>query len=87
MGRFKPAGAIALLEAAPTLAVVPMAIDESWRLLRHSLFPVPFGVRVRVHFGAPIRREGEGDGGSVLARAQAEIEDKLRRWRAVDSRS
>jgi 1-acyl-sn-glycerol-3-phosphate acyltransferase len=87
MGSFKPAGAIALLEAAPALAVVPMAIDESWRLLRYNLFPVPFGVRVRVHFGAPIPRKGAGDGGSVLARAQVEIEDALRRWRAVDSRS
>jgi 1-acyl-sn-glycerol-3-phosphate acyltransferase len=87
MRPFKPAGAIALLKAAPALAVVPMAIDESWRLLRYNLFPVPFGVRVRVHFGAPIPREGAGDGGSVLDRAQAEIEDTLRCWRAVDSRS
>ena len=86
MQPFKAAGAIALLEAAPALAVVPMAIDESWRLLRYNLFPVPFGVRVCVHFGAPIPREGAGDGRSVLARAEAEIEDKLRRWRAVDSR-
>lgn len=85
MQPFKPAGAIALLEAAPTLAVVPMAIDESWRLLRYNLFPVPFGVRVCVHFGAPIPREGPGDGDSVLARAQAEIEDTLRRWRTVES--
>ena len=85
MRPFKPAGALALLEAAPALAVVPMAIDESWRLLRYNLFPVPFGVRVHVYFGAPIPREGAGDSGSVLARAQAEIEEKLRRWRAVDS--
>jgi 1-acyl-sn-glycerol-3-phosphate acyltransferase len=84
MRPFKLAGAITLLEAAPALAVVPMAIDESWRLLRYNLFPVPFGVRVRVYFGAPIPRDGTGDGGSVLARAQAEIEEKLRRWRAVD---
>jgi 1-acyl-sn-glycerol-3-phosphate acyltransferase len=78
-------GAIALLDAAPALAVVPMAIDESWRLLRYNLFPVPFGVRVRVHFGAPICREGAGDARSVLVRAQVEIEHALRRWRAVDS--
>jgi len=86
MRPFKPAGAVALLEAAPTLAVVPMAVDESWRLLSYNLFPVPFGVRVRVYFGAPIPREGAKDGRAVLARARAEIEDKLRRWRAADSR-
>lgn len=79
---FKPAGALALLEAAPTLAVVPMAVDESWRLLRNNLFPVPFGVRIRVYFGAPIHRQGARDGPMVYERAKAEIEEKLRQWRS-----
>jgi 1-acyl-sn-glycerol-3-phosphate acyltransferase len=82
MGPFKPAGALALLEAAPALAVVPMAIDESWRLLRHNLFPVPFGVRVRVHFGAPIPRQGADDGPSVFEGARREIAATLQRWRS-----
>jgi 1-acyl-sn-glycerol-3-phosphate acyltransferase len=80
---FKTAGALALLQAAPALAVVPVAIDESWRLLTRNLFPVPFGVRVRVYFGAPIPRQGADDGASIVERAQAEIEGKLRQWRAV----
>jgi 1-acyl-sn-glycerol-3-phosphate acyltransferase len=80
---FKIAGALALLKAAPALAVVPVAIDESWRLLRHRLFPVPFGVRVRVYFGTPIPRQGADDGASIIERAQAEIEEKLRQWRAL----
>jgi 1-acyl-sn-glycerol-3-phosphate acyltransferase len=80
---FKTAGALALLKAAPALAVVPVAIDESWRLLRRNLFPVPFGVRVRVYFGAPIRRVGADDGASIVERARAEIEGKLRQWRAL----
>jgi 1-acyl-sn-glycerol-3-phosphate acyltransferase len=82
MRPFKPAGALALLKAAPALAVVPMVIDEAWRLLRHNLFPVPFGVRVRVHFGAPIPRQGADDGLSVFERAQREIEATLQRWRS-----
>jgi len=87
MKPFKPAGAVTLLKAAPALAVVPMTIDESWRLLRHKLFPVPFGVRVRVHFGAPIPRQGADDGPSVLERAQREIEATLQRWRFSQSLS
>ena len=78
---FKPAGARALLEAAPTLPVVPVTIDESWRLLRHNFFPVPFGVRVRVRLGAPIDRD-EAKGLAILERAEHEIADTLARWRS-----
>lgn len=80
---FKLAGTLALLRAAPTLAVVPVAIDQSWRLLRHNLFPVPFGVRVQVHLGSPIQRGSTDDLSSMLKRVHAEIEEALRRWRAA----
>ncbi len=78
---FKPAGALALLEAAPALPVVPVAIDESWRLLAHNLLPVPFGTRVRVRFGAPIARTAD-DGPELLRRAREDIESTLTRWRS-----
>lgn len=78
---FKPAGALALLEAAPALPVVPVTIDESWRLLAHNLLPVPFGTRVRVRFGAPMAR-GEADGPELLRLAREDIEATLSRWRA-----
>lgn len=79
---FKPAGAITLLAAAPELDVVPVTIDESWRLLSHNLLPVPFGTRIRVRFGDPILRDDEKDPGRMLARARGEIEDTLVRWRS-----
>jgi 1-acyl-sn-glycerol-3-phosphate acyltransferase len=78
---FKPAGAISLLEAAPKLAVVPVTIDGSWRLLCHNLLPVPFGTRIRVRFGDPILRDEEKDPGRMLERVRTEIEDTLVRWR------
>jgi 1-acyl-sn-glycerol-3-phosphate acyltransferase len=80
---FKPAGALALLEAAPDLPVVPVTIDESWRLLSHNLLPVPFGTRVHVRIGAPIAREG-ATGPELLERARKEIEATLARWRSGD---
>src|SRR6185295_13317184 len=46
---FKLPGSLALLEAAPHLPVVPVVIDESWKLVRHRFLPVPFGTRVRFH--------------------------------------
>jgi 1-acyl-sn-glycerol-3-phosphate acyltransferase len=81
LGRFRPAGTLALLEEAPTTAVLPVAIDESWRLLRHNYLPVPFGTRVRVHLGAPIARQPGEDPEALLERVRDEIAATLARWR------
>jgi 1-acyl-sn-glycerol-3-phosphate acyltransferase len=78
---FKPAGAITLLRAAPTLEVVPVTIDGSWRLLCHNLLPVPFGTRIRVCFADPIPRSAENEPAQILDRAHEEIEETLLRWR------
>ncbi len=83
---FKPAGSLALLEAAPSLPVVPVTIDESWRLLAHDLLPVPFGVRIRVRLGDPIPRGPGEDRSAILEAARAEIERTLRRWRSQPRR-
>jgi 1-acyl-sn-glycerol-3-phosphate acyltransferase len=83
LGRFKPAGTLALLEEAPDTPVVPVAIDESWRLLRHNYLPVPFGTKVRVHLGAPIaRRVGEAPDALIEA-VRDDIAATLARWRAA----
>jgi 1-acyl-sn-glycerol-3-phosphate acyltransferase len=79
---FKPAGAIALLKAAPALEVVPVTIDGSWRLLCHNLLPVPWGTRIRVRFADPIARTDENSPSAILDRVQQEIEETLLRWRA-----
>ena len=85
LGAFKPAGALALLEAAPEVPVVVVAIDESWRLLRFKLMPIPFGTRVRVRIGAPSARQPDEDRVALLERARAEIESTLAGWRAEPS--
>ena len=84
-GVFKPRGTLELLKHAPRTAIVPVAIDGSWRLLRHNMFPVPFGVRVRVWIGAPIdRRHGE-DYGALLSHVESQIRAKISEWRASDA--
>ncbi len=85
LGRFKHTGTLALLEAAPQLEVVPVAIDGSWRLLCHNLMPVPFGVRIRLRFGQPIPRGEANDDPVIFERARTEIEETLRLWRWEDS--
>jgi 1-acyl-sn-glycerol-3-phosphate acyltransferase len=79
--RFKQAGSEALLAAADRLSVVPAAIDGSWKLLRHRLFPIPFGTTVRIRFGDPIRRTA-GDATAVLNTAQDWIRATVGEWQA-----
>jgi 1-acyl-sn-glycerol-3-phosphate acyltransferase len=83
MGRFRRAGTLALLDAAPNLEVIPVAIDGSWRLLAHNLLPIPFGVQVRIRFCAPLRRDGVVEDAEILERSQEEIVATIRGWRAI----
>jgi 1-acyl-sn-glycerol-3-phosphate acyltransferase len=69
-----------LLSAADQMDVVPVAIDGSWRLLINNLFPVPFGTRIKVKFGDPIRRE-PGDAEAVAASAESWIRQTIAEWR------
>ncbi|HWP66368.1 MAG TPA: lysophospholipid acyltransferase family protein [Candidatus Limnocylindria bacterium] len=81
LGPFKAAGLMALLEEAPDVPVVPVAIDESWRLLRHNYLPVPWGTRVRVHVGAPIHRRRSEDRRALVEQVREQIDAVLASWR------
>jgi 1-acyl-sn-glycerol-3-phosphate acyltransferase len=85
LGPFKPQGLATLMAAAPEAPVVPVAIDGSWRLLRHGLRPVPFGTRIRVSIGPPQRRRPDEDPIAVLEAARSYAEEALARWRAADT--
>lgn len=81
--RFRKPGTLALFESAPEVPIVPVTIDGSWKLLAHNLLPLPFGTRVRLHFGEPIeRREGENPE-ALLREVQEQIEKTLERWRSA----
>ena len=82
LGEFKPGGFLELLAAAPEVEVLPVAIDNSWKLLRHNLLPVPFGTRVRIFMGDPIARRAGEDGTELLRRVRDQIGAVLDRWRA-----
>jgi 1-acyl-sn-glycerol-3-phosphate acyltransferase len=83
LGEFKPKGFLELLAAAPEVAVLPVAIDNSWKLLRHNLLPVPFGTRVHIWIGEPIPRQPGEDGTALLQRVRGEIAAVLERWRTT----
>ena len=53
--------------------VLPVVIDESWRLFRHNCLPVPWGVRVYVRLGPPIARQPGEDRAALLDRVHDEM--------------
>jgi 1-acyl-sn-glycerol-3-phosphate acyltransferase len=79
---FKPRGTLALLAAAPRTEVVPVTIENSWRLMRSNFLPVPFGVRVRVVIGAPIARRDDEDHARLLEDVREEIAATLAAMRS-----
>lgn len=68
VSEYKIAGIAALMAGAPDLPIIPTAIDGSWRVFEHNMFPVPFGARVRVRFGEPIPRRPDEDPAEILER-------------------
>lgn len=85
LGDFKPSGTATLIKAASELAVVPTTIDGSWELLRHKMFPVPFGTTIRVRFADPIERAPGDDPTELMEQARKEIDATLVRWRVHPS--
>jgi 1-acyl-sn-glycerol-3-phosphate acyltransferase len=55
MKPFLPAGVDALLKAAPSAAVVPLAIDGTYELTKRGLYPMSFGVKIKIAVLAPIQ--------------------------------
>ena len=81
---FRIGGLKELLEAAPSLAVVPTTIDGAWELLKNKLFPIPFGTKVKVRFSDPIQRVAGEDSTALLAAVRDVIDGTLTEWRADD---
>jgi 1-acyl-sn-glycerol-3-phosphate acyltransferase len=86
MKEWKPTGLLELMETAPDLPIVPVAIDESWKLERYRMRPVPFGTRVRVRIGDPIPRSPGEDRPALLARVESEVRRTVEGWRSEATR-
>jgi 1-acyl-sn-glycerol-3-phosphate acyltransferase len=78
---FKPVGTLALLKEAPTTAVVPVCIDNSWRIMERKMLPIPWGVRMRFWAGAPIERRPDEDSYALFADVEHQIQQTMARFR------
>jgi 1-acyl-sn-glycerol-3-phosphate acyltransferase len=82
LGDFRVGGLTTIMDAAPNLAIVPTAIDGSWRVFQRNMFPIPYGAKVRVRFGEPISREPGESPVEVLDRCRVWIEATIEEWRS-----
>jgi 1-acyl-sn-glycerol-3-phosphate acyltransferase len=77
MKPFKPQGLSILLKAAPSAAVIPVAIEGSWELARYNFKPIPLGVHVRCTALPPINRTGKTNE-QIIHEAEQAIRNFLR---------
>lgn len=58
---FKPMGLKMLLKKAPSALIVPISINNSWKLVRFGQFPMGLGSKVRLEVQQPIENKGNLD--------------------------
>lgn len=59
--KFQPTGLKTLLKKAPSAVVVPISINNSWKLLRYGKFPMGVGSHVKFLVHPPMKRTSDPD--------------------------
>ena len=71
MRAFKPAGLVALLEAAPDALLVPLTINRAYQFTQKGLFPLTIGVKMEYIVHPPL--ENTGDKLALISQAEAAV--------------
>lgn len=58
---FKPMGLKMLLKKAPSALIIPISINNSWKLVRYGKFPMGIGARVTFDVHRPMENTGNVD--------------------------
>ena len=82
---YKRAGTLALLDAAPDLEVLPVAVEGGWIAMRHNFLPVPFGTRMRIRIGDPIARSEDENREEIIDEARRFAQTALSDWRGIEA--
>ncbi len=68
---FKTTGLKILLKKAPSALIVPISINDSWKMLRYGKFPNGIGNRITFDVHEPIKNEGDVD--ALLTKIEAKV--------------
>jgi len=71
--RFRRKGLESLLDAAPEAEIVPVALENSWKIMRHDFLPIPWGIQLRMWIGDPISRRPGEDRKALIDEVEAQI--------------
>jgi len=74
---FKPAGLATLIERVPEATIIPICIDGSWKLVRHRLLPIPFGVTIHLRILESLKITEGVDPERVVEEIEARITAEL----------
>lgn len=69
--KFQPTGLKILLKNAPSALIIPISINNSWKMLRYSKFPMGLGAHITHDVHAPIENEGSLD--DLVAKIEKQI--------------
>ncbi|MBT8186332.1 MAG: 1-acyl-sn-glycerol-3-phosphate acyltransferase [Croceitalea sp.] len=72
---FKPMGLKILLKKAPSALILPITINNSWKLLRYGKFPMGLGSHVKFKVHPPIENQGDPD--AIIAKVEAIIKKDI----------
>lgn len=56
--KFQPMGLKILLKNAPSAVIVPISINNSWKLLQYGKFPYTAGIHFTIDVHAPVKNKG-----------------------------
>lgn len=59
--KFQPTGLKVLMKQSPSALLVPLSINNSWKLLRYGSFPYGLGCHLKFHVHKPIENDGSFD--------------------------
>lgn len=68
---FKTTGLKMLLKKAPTALIVPISINNSWKIVRYGKFPMGLGAKVSFQLQEPIENQGDID--TLIAKIEAAV--------------
>lgn len=68
---FRTTGLKVLMKNAPSALIVPISINNSWKLLRYGKFPMGLGSYVQFKVHAPVEIQGNAD--DVIAEVEKQI--------------
>lgn len=58
---FKPSGLKTLMQQSPSALIVPITINNSWKMLRYGKFPMGLGAYIKFKVHPPMDNEGKSD--------------------------